>query len=170
PRPPHRFRPLSKRRLRNKNVHVCLCSLCVPPAYAAVCSSAFEDAVQALRLRRLAELFEAVAQVRFAPSECTLQDRCLVAGAAPLPEGILAHGEASRDGGFLRRLRAGAAELLADGGPMDCRPKGLKSAKYDFDYTRRREITAARPGEPSSPRRDFPWSPGRNAPQERPGE
>lgn len=95
----------------------------------------FEDSVQALRLGRLAEIFEAVEQVRFAPAECTLQDRCLVAGPAPLPEGVLAHGEAVRDGGFLRRLRAGVAELLADGGPMDCRPKGLRSAKYDFDYT-----------------------------------
>lgn len=95
----------------------------------------FEDALQTLRLRRLAQIFGASSEIRFAPRECTLQDRCLVAAPSPIPEGIRAHGEASTDPAFLMQLRTAAAQLLADTGPIDCRPLGLKSAKYDFDYT-----------------------------------
>merc|ERR1712093_45199 len=53
----------------------------------------FEDAIQRLRIQRLLEVFGDAAQVRFAPPECTLQDRCLVASSAPLPPGIWAHSD-----------------------------------------------------------------------------
>merc|ERR1719401_850482 len=51
----------------------------------------FEDALQSLRLQRLRRTFGEAVQVRFAPRECTLQDRCLVASVAPLPPGLWAH-------------------------------------------------------------------------------
>jgi len=92
----------------------------------------FEDALQAPRLRRLHNIFGAAEEVRFAPHECTLQDRCLLAGTPPLPAGLFAHGDGCEDAAFLARLRTGAAGLTT---PIDCRPKGLKSARYDFDYT-----------------------------------
>jgi hypothetical protein len=95
----------------------------------------FEDSLQRLRTQRLVEVFGAATQVRFAPSECTMQDRCLVASAPPLPPGIWAHGDCSEDSEFLAQLRSGAEVLLADSGPIDCRPKGIRSTKYDFDYT-----------------------------------
>ncbi|CAE8629944.1 unnamed protein product [Polarella glacialis] len=97
----------------------------------------FEDHLQALRLRRLAEAFGDSAEVRFAPRECTLQDRCLLAAEPPMPGGLLAHSERFRDEEFLACLRNGVLALLAEtgGGPIDCRPKGLKSSKYGFDYT-----------------------------------
>jgi len=95
----------------------------------------FEDALQALRLQRLEQLLGAAAQVRFAPSECTLQDRCLLAGAAPLPRSLWAGGNECTDEAFLRQLQVASEMLCKSSGPMDCRPRGLKSAKYDFDYT-----------------------------------
>jgi len=95
----------------------------------------FEDALQALRLRRLEQLLGAAAQVRFAPSECTLQDRCLLAGAAPLPRSLWAGSNECTDEAFLRQLQVASEMLCKSSGPLDCRPRGLKSAKYDFDYT-----------------------------------
>jgi hypothetical protein len=95
----------------------------------------FEDALQHLRLQRLCTLFGTAAQIRFAPPECTLQDRCLLASASPLPPGIWAHGETAKDPAFMEQLRSASQALLADCGPLDCRPKGLRSARYDFDYT-----------------------------------
>jgi len=89
-------------------------------------SEDFEDALQALRVRRLAEIFGHAVQVRFAPRACTLQDRCLLASTVPLPISD------SMDAEFVERVRAGVRAL---GGPLDCRPKGFKSAKFDFDYT-----------------------------------
>eukprot|EP00439_Symbiodinium_sp_Y106_P049069 s3548_g6.t1 len=91
----------------------------------------FEDHLQSLRLKRLSTAFGTSVEVRFAPQECTLQDRCLLA-AESVPEAIYA----SSDLAFLQQLERGVRELSeAAGGPLDCRPKGLKSAKYDFDYT-----------------------------------
>jgi len=95
----------------------------------------FEDALQTLRLRRLDRIFGASTEVRFAPSSCTLQDRCLIAGPPPLPTGIFAHDGTSSDPAFLAQLRQSAGRLLADTGAIDCRPRGLKSAKYGFDYS-----------------------------------
>ncbi|CAE7805706.1 unnamed protein product [Symbiodinium necroappetens] len=92
----------------------------------------FEDHLQSLRLKRLSTAFGASVEVRFAPRECTLQDRCLLAAESSVPEAIYA----SSDPAFLQQLTRGVRELSeAAGGPLDCRPKGLKSAKYDFDYT-----------------------------------
>lgn len=93
----------------------------------------FEDALQSLRLRRLEEVFGFATEVRFAPSECTLQDRCLVAAASPLPPGIWAHGEDCEDTAFVSSLRTAVGDLLAETGPIDCRPLGLKSSRYDSD-------------------------------------
>lgn len=94
----------------------------------------FEDHVQALRLRRLKRIFGDSAEVRFAPRACTLQDRCLLASQA-LPADLFTSGAAS-ESSFLLQLRSGASKLLQElGGPIDCRPKGLRSARYDFDYT-----------------------------------
>merc|ERR1712129_74001 len=95
----------------------------------------FEDSIQRPRLRRLSEVFGASTQVRFAPLECTLQDRCLLAGAEPLPPGIWAHGELATDAAFLAQLRTASQALLADSGAIDCRPKGIRSKRYDFDTT-----------------------------------
>lgn len=95
----------------------------------------FEDCLQAPRLRRLGQVFGAAAEVRFAPRGCTLQDRCLLASAAPLPAGLWAHGEVEADEAFLAQLRASGTRLLAASGPIDCRPRGLKSERYGFDYT-----------------------------------
>jgi len=95
----------------------------------------FEDALQALRLRRLEQLLGAAAQVRFAPSECTLQDRCLLAGPPPLPRSLWAGGSECTDEAFLSQLQVASEVLCNSSGPLDCRPRGLKSAKYDFDYT-----------------------------------
>lgn len=93
----------------------------------------FEDGLQALRIQRLCDIFGAATQVRFAPRECTLQDRCLLAGAPPLPSELWAHGE--NTAAFTTQLRQAAEALCASSGPIDCRPKGLQSLKYDFDYT-----------------------------------
>eukprot|EP00928_Gymnodinium_smaydae_P088082 TRINITY_DN72229_c0_g1_i1.p1 TRINITY_DN72229_c0_g1~~TRINITY_DN72229_c0_g1_i1.p1 ORF type:complete len:481 (+),score=74.16 TRINITY_DN72229_c0_g1_i1:134-1444(+) len=93
----------------------------------------FEDHLQSLRLRRLKRLFGASIEVRFAPSECTLQDRCLLAGQASLLQTLDAHSNGET---FVKSLSAASIALTTQlGGPIDCRPKGLKSAKYDFDYT-----------------------------------
>jgi len=94
----------------------------------------FEDGIQILRLRRLKTIFGDAVQVRFAPRECTMQDRCLIAGASSLPPSLLANGD-DDDACFFASLQRGLDGLLAEGGPIDCRPKGLKSAKYEFDYT-----------------------------------
>jgi len=95
----------------------------------------FEDCLQAPRLRRLGRVFGAAAEVRFAPRRCTLQDRCLVAAAEPLPGGLWAHGARGADGAFLAHLRTAGSQLLAASGPIDCRPRGLRSERYGFDYT-----------------------------------
>jgi len=98
----------------------------------------FEDSLQSLRRRRLRRIFGAASEVRFAPRECTLQDRCLVAcGTSPaLPLGLFAHGAESEDVDFVKTLQDAATALLEEhGGPIDCRPRGLKSARYDFDNT-----------------------------------
>jgi len=96
----------------------------------------FEDSLQALRLQRLRQIFSTVNEVRFAPRNCTMQDRCLLACTGEFPDGLLAHGDDCHDDHFHCRIQRGLAELFADGGgPIDLRPKGLKSTKYDFDYT-----------------------------------
>merc|ERR1740121_570205 len=74
----------------------------------------FEDALQALRIRRLREIFGAATQVRFAPRECTLQDRCLMAAAPPLPSGLWAHG--GDDASFAQQLGRAVEALCADNG------------------------------------------------------
>merc|ERR1719359_2100047 len=94
----------------------------------------FEDGIQSLRLCKLKAIFGDAVQVRFAPLECTMQDRCLLACTPPLPRGLLANGD-DDDAGFIQCLQRGVEALNAAGGPIDCRPMGLKSAKYDFDYT-----------------------------------
>mmetsp|Transcript_66861 Transcript_66861/g.160055 ORF Transcript_66861/g.160055 Transcript_66861/m.160055 type:complete len:469 (+) Transcript_66861:27-1433(+) len=91
----------------------------------------FEDALQAMRLRRLRRLFGDATQVRFAPRECTLQDRCLIATRRSLPD-LVSEVSAEK---FISSLSSAADALRSAGGPIDCRPKGLKSTKYDFDYT-----------------------------------
>lgn len=94
----------------------------------------FEDHLQTPRLSKLRRCFGAAAEVRFAPRECTLQDRCLLAMKAPFPRNLMAHHD--DDPRFFAALEQGVQELLsAAGGPIDCRPKGLKSTKYDFDYS-----------------------------------
>eukprot|EP00435_Cladocopium_sp_Y103_P006392 s1158_g2.t1 len=94
----------------------------------------FEDHLQTPRLSKLRRCFGAATEVRFAPRECTLQDRCLLAMKPPFPSNLLAHHD--DDPKFFAALEQGVQELLsAAGGPIDCRPKGLKSAKYDFDYS-----------------------------------
>ena len=94
----------------------------------------FEDHLQSLRLKRLSIAFGSSAEVRFAPRECTLQDRCLLAAEDTIPEAASAC--VISDPPFLQQLERGVEELFKEaGGPLDCRPKGLKSAKYDFDYT-----------------------------------
>jgi len=95
----------------------------------------FEDSIQSFRLRRLEDIFGASAEIRFAPSQCTLQDRCLVSvQGTELPAGVFAH-ESTQDPAFMQQLRKAAEELLKISGPLDCRPRGLKSAKFGFDYT-----------------------------------
>lgn len=98
-----------------------------------VWAEVFEDAVNSLRIRRLQQLFGAAAQVRFAPTQCTLQDRCLIAGRAPLPPGIWANGEFCTDDGFISRIKSSVRALHAMGGPIDCRPRGVQSGKFDPD-------------------------------------
>lgn len=94
----------------------------------------FEDHLQTPRLSKLRRCFGAAAEVRFAPRECTLQDRCLLAMKAPFPRNLMAHHD--DDPRFFAALEQGVQELLsAAGGPIGCRPKGLKSTKYDFDYS-----------------------------------
>merc|ERR1711865_258623 len=56
----------------------------------------FEDSIQRLRVQRLSDNFAEVVQLRFAPPECTIQDRCLIARTDPLPPEIFAHGDASK--------------------------------------------------------------------------
>lgn len=114
----------------------------------------FEDALQSPRLRRLGQIFGSAAQVRFAPNSCTLQDRCLLAASTPLPVAswpgggrgeedgtqrsgpLAAAGETSCNGSaFVAQVKRAAEALVESNGPIDCRPKGLKSARYGFDYT-----------------------------------
>eukprot|EP00927_Polykrikos_kofoidii_P031914 TRINITY_DN27325_c0_g1_i1.p1 TRINITY_DN27325_c0_g1~~TRINITY_DN27325_c0_g1_i1.p1 ORF type:complete len:667 (+),score=136.26 TRINITY_DN27325_c0_g1_i1:61-2001(+) len=123
----------------------------------------FEDALQSLRLRRLRRLFGAACEVRFAPRACTMQDRCLI-GAPPadlrrngidlgaevataeeslaavagdrhlFPQKLFLHD--GEDAAFAAQLQRSSTELLAmNDGPIDCRPRGLKSARYEFDNT-----------------------------------
>lgn len=100
-------------------------------------SEFFEDGVQAVRLQRLKEIFGDAVQVRFAPQECTLQDRCLVAAAPPLPAALWSHGGnlGTSTSDFVAHIQGAAAALVQSSGAIDCRPKGLRSAKFDFDYT-----------------------------------
>lgn len=96
-------------------------------------SELFEDAVQSVRLRKLRLAFGSSAQVRFAPRSCTLQDRCLIASRL-ISAGAV--DPAVQSTSFISMLRAGAENFKrVSGGPIDCHPKGLKSAKFDFDYT-----------------------------------
>jgi len=102
----------------------------ITPEQVALAES-FEDALQALRTKRLQSIFGEALQVRFAPRACTMQDRCLLATPKPMPDFF---NEAS-PGQFISELRAAADALCSSTGPIDCRPRGLKSAKYDFDFT-----------------------------------
>ena len=91
----------------------------------------FEDHLQTLRLKRLSTAFGTSLEVRFAPRECTLQDRCLLATESPLPETICA--DHSSDPVFLDRLENGVKELFKEaGGPLDCRPKDFWTAESVF--------------------------------------
>merc|ERR1719437_177310 len=67
----------------------------------------FEDMVQSLRLQRLERIFGAAEELRFAPIECTLQDRCLVAAPPPLPAALWMQGA---DQAFQAQLASAAEE------------------------------------------------------------
>mmetsp|Transcript_18339 Transcript_18339/g.42828 ORF Transcript_18339/g.42828 Transcript_18339/m.42828 type:complete len:479 (+) Transcript_18339:94-1530(+) len=102
----------------------------ITPEQVALAES-FEDALQALRTKRLQSIFGDAVQVRFAPRACTMQDRCLLATPHPMPDFF----NEALPGRFIRELRVAADALCSSTGPIDCRPRGLKSAKYDFDFT-----------------------------------
>ena len=61
-------------------------------------AEAFEGHLQSCRLRKLREAFGFAEELRFAPSACTLQDRCLVAARE--------HLDLQEDGGMETSRRA----------------------------------------------------------------
>jgi len=104
----------------------------------------FEDALQQPRLRLLQRAFPAAAEVLFIDKEKSPQNRCLLAGS---PQGLhLACNDGASSGTcetkavtsmapFVEALQMACGELLeANGGkPVDLKPHGFVSAKYDYD-------------------------------------
>jgi len=91
----------------------------------------FEDVLQQPRLARLRELFPAAEEIVFVPQSHSLQNRCLLAGGRDFLEAAKSgHPE------FLEALRAARDMVHAlAGGPLVFKPRGLKSARFDYDGT-----------------------------------
>jgi len=89
----------------------------------------FEDILQQPRLSLLRRLFPEVREVAFVPRANTPQNRCIVAGPSNWLDG-------DQDVAFLCALRTARDAILASvRGPLDLRPHGYASAKYDYDGT-----------------------------------
>lgn len=95
----------------------------------------FEDVLQQPRLNALRQLFPAAEEVAFVPRERSPQNRCLLAGSAPALR--LAAGAPGAEAALLRALGAARGRLLAatGGAPVDLRPHGFVSTKYNYDGT-----------------------------------
>lgn len=68
-----------------------------------------EDVLQQPRLNFLRRVFPVATEVAFVPEECSLQNRCLLAGSA---EGLRWAQEAAGDPAFLTALQAARKEVL----------------------------------------------------------
>merc|ERR1711892_671456 len=90
----------------------------------------FEDVLQQPRLNMLRRLFPAASEVCFIPSVHSLQNRCLLAGSEAALQQAKEPPEA-----FLQALRKARSDLLAatGGSPLDLKPKGFVSSKYEYD-------------------------------------
>jgi len=119
-------------------------------------AEAFEDALQAPRQRKLAHLFGRCEERRYVPSSSSLQNRVLIAG-----ENFLCDCKRENKGGFSEAATANQAtstsvarpatdvcycmndrllsmmrrriEEEGSAWPLDFRPQGFGSAKYDYD-------------------------------------
>mmetsp|Transcript_112849 Transcript_112849/g.319195 ORF Transcript_112849/g.319195 Transcript_112849/m.319195 type:complete len:548 (+) Transcript_112849:83-1726(+) len=92
----------------------------------------FEDVLQQPRLNRLRSLFQVAEEVAFVPQESSPQNRCLVGGVAERVRRAVAPDE----GALLAAIGAARAELCAAGGcPLDLKPRGFVSQKYEYDGT-----------------------------------
>eukprot|EP00747_Dinoflagellata_sp_TGD_P201165 gnl/TRDRNA2_/TRDRNA2_74638_c1_seq1.p1 gnl/TRDRNA2_/TRDRNA2_74638_c1~~gnl/TRDRNA2_/TRDRNA2_74638_c1_seq1.p1 ORF type:complete len:320 (+),score=37.96 gnl/TRDRNA2_/TRDRNA2_74638_c1_seq1:1-960(+) len=90
----------------------------------------FEDALQQPRLNTLRRLFPVATEVAFVPAAHSPQNRCLLAGS---PEAVF-RAKAPDGETFIRQLQATRDRWLADlGAPLDLKPKGFVSARYDYD-------------------------------------
>eukprot|EP00927_Polykrikos_kofoidii_P065035 TRINITY_DN60833_c0_g1_i1.p1 TRINITY_DN60833_c0_g1~~TRINITY_DN60833_c0_g1_i1.p1 ORF type:complete len:647 (-),score=140.19 TRINITY_DN60833_c0_g1_i1:36-1883(-) len=89
----------------------------------------FEDFLQQPRLNLLRELFPAATEVAFVPAGKSPQNRCLLAGTVDGVREATSHNE-----DFLAALVTARDELLrAIGGPLDLKPRGFVSSKYEYD-------------------------------------
>jgi len=98
----------------------------------------FEDVLQQPRLRLLGQLFPVAAEVVFVPSAQSPQNRCLLAAGSA--SALAAATGRDTDGcvemSFMEALMAARDELLSGlGGPLDLKPYGFVSPKYDYDGT-----------------------------------
>lgn len=88
----------------------------------------FEDLLQKPRLALLRRLFPAAQEVVFVPQENSLQNRCLLAGSASAVEAACLPSP-----GFLESLCAAQDKVRASIGHFDLRPRGLASARFEYD-------------------------------------
>lgn len=93
----------------------------------------FEDALQQPRLNALQRFFPAAVEVVFVSAKSSPQNRCLLAGEV---EAVRRAAEGEGAEALLRDLCITRDALLAAcGGPLDLKPKGFVSSKYDYDGT-----------------------------------
>jgi len=104
----------------------------------------FEDALQQPRLRLLQGSFPAAAEVLFIEKEKSPQNRCLLAGSLEslhsacndgASSGVCETEAAANMVPFVEALQRAGRELLEAnrGKPVDLKPHGFVSAKYDYD-------------------------------------
>ncbi|CAE8634730.1 unnamed protein product [Polarella glacialis] len=95
----------------------------------------FEDALQQPRLNMLKSIFPSAVEVAFVPQRSSPQNRCLIAGSEAGVRRAAASGEGEAAAAeCLAALSAARDKLIAAcGGPLDLKPHGFVSSKYDYD-------------------------------------
>lgn len=101
-------------------------------------AEAFEDALQAPRHRRLLSLFGRCEERKYVPSSFSLQNRVLIAGERQLEEseGKSENKDAQEHTAGLDRLMALMTRRIEEAGetwPLDFRPQGFGSLKFEYD-------------------------------------
>lgn len=91
----------------------------------------FEDTLQEPRLNLLRNIFPAALEIVFVPKEHSPQNRCLIAGSVRGVREAVTDSDASLSA--LQHARNLIWESV--GGPLDLRPRGFVSSKYEYDGT-----------------------------------